>query len=329
MRTGKYRVYHRIVRDCDQSGPGGEALLIELNSVTKSYDGITAVDGISFATEKGKIFGLIGPNGAGKTTIIRMIMNIIAPDTGEISFEGKLLGEEDKDRIGYLPEERGLYKKNTVHEILLYFGRLKNAPDTKLEERIDYWLQYFSLQEWKDRKIEELSKGMAQKIQFISAVAHDPDILFFDEPFSGLDPVSTDQLREAISSLASQGKTILFSTHIMDQAEKICSDILLIDHGQQILYGPVKEIKDRFGKRTVSIEFTGDASFVRGLPQVERLIEYPQFLEISLTADADADSLLCELAGRISIRKFEVSSPSLHNIFVSLITTAQKEAAVS
>ncbi|MGM0431188.1 MAG: ABC transporter ATP-binding protein [Spirochaetota bacterium] len=293
--------------------------MVELQNIVKHYGKIPAVDGISFTAEKGKIFGLLGPNGAGKTTTIRMIMNIIAPDEGTILFDGRPMREQDKDRIGYLPEERGLYKKMKVGELLLYLGRLKGKEDSELLENIDRWLDYFELSKWKFNKVEELSKGMSQKIQFIASVAHDPQIVFFDEPFSGLDPVSTDMLRETISDLARQEKTVLFSTHIMEQAEKICDTIFLINAGKKVVAGPLDEVKDQFGRRSVIVEFSGDGSFIHTLPQVEKVITYPRYIEIALVDGADPDALLTQLAGNISIRKFEIVAPSLHNIFISLV----------
>ncbi len=223
--------------------------MIELQQVTKHYGSVAAVDGLSFRGEKGKITGIIGPNGAGKTTTIRMIMNIIAPDSGSILFDGRPLADEDMEQIGYLPEERGLYRKEKVHDLLLYLGRLKGKDTETLNKAIDYWLEQFDLLEWKERKVEELSKGMAQKVQFISSVIHDPAIVFLDEPFSGLDPVSTDRMREVIMNLSRNGKTILFSTHIMEQAEKICDTILLMNRGKALLYGPVQEVRKQAGKQ--------------------------------------------------------------------------------
>ncbi len=293
--------------------------MITLQQITKEYGKVKAVDELSFEVPQGEIFGLIGPNGAGKTTTIRMIMNIIAPDKGKILFNGKQIVEEDKDRIGYLPEERGLYKKTKVNELLLYLGRLKGKDDDFLQKNIDYWLDRFQLTPWKESKVEKLSKGMSQKIQFIASIVHDPEILILDEPFSGLDPVSTDLLRESIGEIAKSGKTIIFSTHIMEQAEKICNKILLLNKGKAVVYGPLSEIKDQFGKRSVVVEFIGDGSFIKELPQVEKVIEYPQYMEIALTEKGDADTLLKALIEQVSIRKFEIVAPSLHNIFISLI----------
>ncbi|MDC7244621.1 MAG: ATP-binding cassette domain-containing protein [Sphaerochaetaceae bacterium] len=293
--------------------------MISLEKVTKEYGSTKAVEDLSFNAPEGGIFGLIGPNGAGKTTTIRMIMNIIEPDQGSILFDGEPLVEKDKDRIGYLPEERGIYKKSKVNDLLIYLGRLKGRSDDFLQNNIDLWLDRFQLSRWKDSKIEELSKGMTQKIQFIASVVHDPDILILDEPFSGLDPVSTDLLRESIARIAKSGKTILFSTHIMEQAERICNQIVLLNKGKAVVNGPLNKIKDEFGTRSVVVDFTGDGSFIKNLPQVEKVIEYPQYIEIALKDGADTDELLKQLIQYVSIRRFEIVAPSLHNIFVSLI----------
>ncbi len=293
--------------------------MIELRNVTKRFETVQAVGGISFTAEEGQIFGLLGPNGAGKSTTIRMIMNILAPDTGEILFSGRPIREEDKDRIGYLPEERGLYKKVKVGDMLAYFGALKGAEPARIRENIEYWLRKFDMTEWKDRKIMELSKGMGQKIQFIASIVHDPTYIFFDEPFSGLDPVSSDLLRQTIQELGERGKTILFSTHIMEQAEKICSKILLMNKGKEVISGTMESVKDRYGTRSVVIEFDGDGGFISGLPFVKHCITYPRYMEVELADDESPDRLLAALVNRISIRRFEIMSPSLHKIFIDLV----------
>ena len=293
--------------------------MIEVKEVRKTFGSVAAVDGISFTAQRGEIFGLIGPNGAGKSTTIRMIMNILAPDGGQITFEGTALTEQDKDRIGYLPEERGLYRKVKVNEMLMYLGELKGASKEVLQKNIDTWLDRFDLVAWKNRPISELSKGMSQKVQFIASVAHDPDVLFFDEPFAGLDPVSSDLLRESVVDLSRAGKTVLFSTHIMEQAERLCNRIFLINKGKQVVYGSLDEIKEAHGTRTVTVEFDGDGSFIRDLPGVASASRYPRWIELELEDGVDPDSILEKLVGKISIRRFEVMAPSLHNIFVSLV----------
>ena len=293
--------------------------MIELREIRKTFGSTVAVDSVSFSARPGGVFGLIGPNGAGKSTTIRMIMNILRPDSGEILFDGRPIREEDKARIGYLPEERGLYRKVAVNEMLMYLARLKGADPARAQRNIDAWLERFGLLEWKSRKIEELSKGMSQKVQFIAAVAHDPAILFFDEPFSGLDPVSSDLLRDTIVELGRQGRMILLSTHIMDHAERICSQIVLINRGREVVSGPVSAVKERYGRRSVAVEFDGDGSFMAKLPGVRSVHAFPRYSELELADGATADDVLAGLVGRVSVRRFEVAVPSLHAIFVDLV----------
>jgi ABC-2 type transport system ATP-binding protein len=303
--------------------------LVELRNVKKYFGEVKAVDGVSFSARPGEILGLLGPNGAGKTTIIRMIMNILAPDEGEVLFENRKIREEDKNRIGYLPEERGLYKKVKVSDMLLYLSSLKNCNIKSARERLDGWLDRFDLAGWKDDPIENLSKGMAQKIQFIAAVLHDPDFIFLDEPFAGLDPVSTDTLRDNITGLGKQGKTVLFSTHNMDLAERICEKIFIINSGKELLSGRLDEIKSKFGKNTVAIEFDGNIDFLTGSPLVSDIIKYPRWVEVELSSGSTSDELLKTCAGRVSIKRFEVVVPSLHKIFVNQLGQAEKNSRES
>jgi len=293
--------------------------MIELQSISKSFGQVKAVDKISFTTREGEIFGLLGPNGAGKSTTIKMIMNILTPDSGSILFNGSPLRESDKDRIGYLPEERGLYRKVKINQMLLYLASLKNADGSAVEKRLDKWLARFDLSEWKTRTPEALSKGMAQKVQFIASVLHDPEFLFLDEPFSGLDPVSTDVLREAVLELGSRGTTILFSTHNMEVAEKICSRILVIDHGCEVISGSVADIKSRYGHNTVAVEFDGVIDFSSLAGMVRNVSRFPRWVEVELLEGASPQALLKCLVGQVSVRRFEVVSPSLHKIFVELV----------
>jgi ABC-2 type transport system ATP-binding protein len=293
--------------------------MIELRSVSKSFGQVSAVREVSFATKEGEIFGLLGPNGAGKSTTIKMIMNILAPDTGEILFNGKHISEEDKDRIGYLPEERGLYRKVKINEMLLYLASLKNADMSAAAKRLDQWLARFDLSEWKTRTPDSLSKGMAQKVQFIASILHDPEFIFLDEPFAGLDPVSTDVLREAVLELGGQGKTILFSTHNMEVAEKICSRILVIDHGREVISGSLAEIKSRYGHNTVVAEFDGTLDMNALSALVKDVQRYPRWVEIELAAGASPQDLLKVLVGQVAVRRFELVSPSLHKIFVEIV----------
>jgi ABC-2 type transport system ATP-binding protein len=293
--------------------------VIELRSVSKSYGPVKAVDGISFATREGEIFGLLGPNGAGKSTTIKMIVNILIPDTGSILFNGNPIQEADKDRIGYLPEERGLYRKVKINEMLLYLASLKNAEGPAVDKRLDEWLRRFNLLEWKTCTPEALSKGMAQKVQFIASVLHDPEFLFLDEPFSGLDPVSTDVLREAVLELGSRGTTILFSTHNMEVAEKICSRLIVIDHGREVISGSLADIKSRYGHNTVAVEFDGTIDFASLSRMVRNVSRFPRWVEIELVEGASPQALLQVLVGQVSVRRFEVVSPSLHKIFVEMV----------
>lgn len=293
--------------------------MLSVEQVTKRYANVVAVDGISFESRQGEIFGLIGPNGAGKSTTIRMIMNIIAPDSGRIRFNGAPLQASDKARIGYLPEERGLYRKAKVGEVLEYLAALKGAPSAKAREAIDAWLKRFGIEEWKNRKVSELSKGMAQKAQFIGAVAHNPSIVLFDEPFSGLDPVAQDELLAAMVELKNRGATVLFSTHIMEHAEKICERIFLIDKGRQVVYGTTAQIKADYGRNAVQLEFDGSGDFVKGLPFVATVTAYPRWIEVELAEGADPDELFRAVAGRLKVRRFETVAPSLHKIFTRLV----------
>ncbi|MCA1951116.1 MAG: ATP-binding cassette domain-containing protein [Treponema sp.] len=300
--------------------------MIEVQNVTKSFDTLRAVDSISFSVRPGEIFGLIGPNGAGKSTTIRMIMNIIAPDSGTILFNGKPLSESDKNLIGYLPEERGLYKKMKVKDLLLFLAEIKEADRSMTAQRIENWLLRFGLQDWKNRKIEELSKGMAQKVQFIGTIIHDPPVLLFDEPFSGLDPISQNLMLEVFLELKNAGKTIIFSTHIMDHAERICERILLINKGKSVLSGSLSDIKSRFGTNTVQIEFDGDGSFIEKLPYIKTARTFPRWTEVELSDPDMVNNLYQDLAGKIRVRRFELIEPSLHSIFVRLVGHTDEEA---
>jgi len=301
--------------------------VLEAREVRKSYGDLRAVDGLSFSARPGEIFGLIGPNGAGKSTTIRMAMNIIAPDSGDILINGRRLAEEDKAVVGYLPEERGLYRKIKVSEMLLYVASLKGMSPQAAVDSMNTWLKRFDILDWKERKIDELSKGMAQKVQFIATVIHRPQLVLFDEPFSGLDPLSQDILLEAMLELKAAGVTVLFSTHIMEHAEKICERILLVNHGREIVSGALAEVKSRHGRNAVQIEFDGDASFIDKLPCVESVRRFPRWIEAQLRPGADSDELYRALAGRLKVRRFEVVAPSLHKIFISLVgdTSAETE----
>lgn len=286
---------------------------VEVSHVSKSFNGQSVVKDISFDITQGEIFGLIGPNGAGKTTIIRMLLDIMRPDSGDIKILGSGRPEETKDLIGYLPEERGLYRRLTVMDSLLYLGALKNYQSKK---KVVELLERMEMLQHKDKKLSELSKGMQQKIQLIAAICHDPHLIILDEPFSGLDPVNMKLVKEMILDLGKEGKTILISTHMMDQVERMCGRIFMIHKGEGVLYGGVGEIKSRFGKNTVFLEFEGE---LKKIPGVKKSNLSGNYAELILEDWADTQEVLKTIAGDVRISRFEVSSPSLDEIFIKVV----------
>ena len=292
-----------------------------VDKVTKSFGDFTAVSELSLEVRAGRIYGLLGPNGAGKTTTIRMIVNITAPDSGEIKVFGRKITPELQDRIGYLPEERGLYKKMKIGEQLRFFAELKNIKTKEADRRVDQWLERLKLTEWKNKKSMELSKGMQQKIQFITAVLHDPDLLILDEPFSGLDPVNVELLKESVLELKAAGKTIIFSTHQMEVAEQICDDICLINRSRKVLEGRIRDVKKGFSRHAVLLRIEGGEDVLNDPSLVARIKHHADQIEVLLAAGANAQMLLKRLidAGAI-ISKFEMSEPSLNDIFIAKVT---------
>ena len=291
-----------------------------LDRVTKSFDEFIAVNELSLVVRSGRIFGLIGPNGAGKTTTIRMITGITIPDSGRIELFGRPMSRLLQDRIGYLPEERGLYKKMKVGEQLRFFGELKNMSGRAADSAIDRWLEKVKLTEWKGKKASELSKGMQQKIQFIAAVMHDPDLLILDEPFSGLDPVNVELLKDLVLELKRAGRTIIFSTHQMEVAERICDDICLINRSRKVLDGSIREVKRSFGRNAVAIRIEGSNGALDDPTLVAKVERHSDELEVLLAEGADAQELLRRLvAGRASVTKFELVEPSLNDIFIAKV----------
>ena len=286
---------------------------VRVLNLSKSFNGQNVVRDISFDISKGEVFGLIGPNGAGKTTIIRMLLDIIRPDSGEIRILDDRLSEKTKDQIGYLPEERGLYKKLTVFETLTYLGALKEIDSKK---RATFLLEKMGMLQHKDKKISELSKGMQQKIQIIAAIIHDPDFIILDEPFSGLDPVNMKLVKDLIMELGKEGKTILISTHMMDQVERMCSRIFMIHKGEGVLYGKIDEIKSRYGKNTVLLEFEGELKNIQG---VKKMNNSGNYAELILEPGADPTEVLKKLAEMVRVNKFELSMPSLNEIFIQVV----------
>jgi ABC-2 type transport system ATP-binding protein len=291
---------------------------LQLRGITKRYGDMTAVDALDLTVPKGCIYGMIGPNGAGKTTTIRMIMNIIAPDAGEILIDGLPTGDGFKNRVGYLPEERGLYKAMTLREVILYMGELKRVPRRELERRMEPWLERMDLLEYKRQKVQALSKGMQQKLQFITTLIHNPDIIILDELFSGLDPLNVELIKNILLELKHEGRTILFSTHVMEQAEKLCDFICMIHRGRKVLDGSLAEIKNVYAHDSIQLEIDGDGSFLQSLPGVIRVMPFTNYFEITAAEGTDPNSLLTAIAYHVPVRRFERVAPSLYNIFIRL-----------
>jgi len=289
---------------------------VEVGNVSKTYGSRKVVNGVSFTIRPGEIFGLIGPNGAGKTTTIRMMMDIIKPDSGTIKILGEALKEEAKDHIGYLPEERGLYKKTTVLDILIYLAQLKGIEPQYSLNRAEQLLERVAMSPHKHKKIEELSKGMGQLIQFLATIIHDPELIILDEPFAGLDPVNTELLKEIIQELKEQGKAIILSTHQMSQVEELCDRIMMINKGKNVLYGSLTDIKSEFSNNSVFVEYGGELSELEGV--IGRR-QHAKYLELFLNDDTEADDILRQLVSQgVKVNRFEVATPALNEIFIQV-----------
>lgn len=310
--------------------------MLKLSNVTKAYADKIAVKNLSLELRRGEIFGLLGPNGAGKTSTIRMICGITYPDTGSIEFLGKPMSAELQSKIGYLPEERGLYKKMTVGDTLLYFAELKGLTRAEAKARIEQWTTRFEVQTWLKKKVEELSKGMQQKVQFISVVLHEPELLILDEPFSGLDPINSELIMDVIMELRKAGKTILFSTHRMEQVEKLCDSIALINNGENVLSGKVRDIKRAYGKNHLLLDFEGSDDFIESLVakgNVEICDRSPKSVELKLLNGATPKDILSSVSSIADITRFELAEPSLKDIFIMRVgetsaATSEKPLAV-
>ncbi len=296
-----------------------------LNSLQKSFGEVRAVNNLSVTVPQASVYGFLGPNGAGKTTTLRMIMNIICPDSGQIRIFGNSSVEQAKARIGYMPEERGLYRKMTVAKVLAFFGAIKGLTGNELSGRVTKWLRHVELTDWASKKVEELSRGMHQKLQFAVTAINEPELLILDEPFAGLDPLNTDLLKTIMLEMRDEGKTIIFSTHVMHEAEKLCDSILLINKGQAILDDSLANIKSRRSSNIVSAELEGDTDFVEKLPIVKVVESDGHNFEITLAGDTDTQQLLKVLVERLRVRRFEVKVPSLHEIFIDLVGTSNVE----
>ncbi len=291
---------------------------LEVRHLSKRFGDVKAVDDASFAIPEGSIFGLIGRNGAGKTTTIRVMMNIYLPDAGEIILRGNKIDQGFRDISGYLPEERGLYKKMKVLDLLLFYAEIKGATGRAVKEKAMEYLERFSLGDRKDAKIEDLSKGNQQKVQFIATILHDPEFIILDEPFAGLDPVNTNILKEIILQLRRIGKVIIFSTHLMDFAENMCDHIAMIDDGRIILNGSLTELKARFGQRNVSLKHDGDISFLSGHPIVDSITDFGHATGIKVKSPTQTQELLKILVEKgIVVRNFDTNEISLQEIFIA------------
>lgn len=304
---------------------------IFLDSVVKSYGAVRAVRGLSLSVPAGSVYGFLGPNGSGKTTSIRMMVHILVPDEGEVRIQGQPAGDHVKDKIGYLPEERGLYPKMKVSELLEFFAALKNVPSHSARARARHWLERLNLSAWANKQVNELSKGMQQKVQFIVAVIADPPILILDEFSSGLDPINANELKDVLLELRQQGKTILFSTHRMEEAERLCDHVCLIDHGAKVLDGDLDAIRAAAGKSTLRIESRGDRALLRQAPGVASVADYGNYAELRLTPEAQSPAAVAQivrfLAPQLEITGFELQVPSLNQIFIDTIAGAAATAA--
>lgn len=291
--------------------------MIQVENLFKHYAQVKAVDGLSFTVERGELFGLLGPNGAGKTTTIRMMMDIIKPDRGSIQLLGQTVTEASKSRVGYLPEERGLYQNYRLLECLTYLGALKGMPRKDARRRASSLLDRANLGDYASRKVKELSKGMTQKAQFLAAIVHDPDLLIMDEPFQGLDPINTDLLKTILLEEQARGKTIILSTHNMNQVEEMCNRILLINQGRAVLYGSLDEIKNRYAEHAVLLKCDGLPETLSGVLRVE---QHNRAYELVLEPDASPQAILRQLVeAEITVEHFEVATPPLEEIFISAV----------
>jgi len=289
---------------------------VDIEHVTKVFGSTRAVDDLSLAVPEGSVYGFIGPNGSGKTTTLRMILNIFFADSGSIRVFGEPLHDATTDVIGYLPEERGLYKKMKVGDLLQFYGELKNARNVASE--VDRWLERLDLAEWKNRQVEALSKGMSQKVQFIAAVVARPKLLILDEPFSGLDPVNAEVLRQAILDLRKSGTTVIFSTHDMNVAEKMCDFIFMIFKGRKVLDGTLADIQNQYGSDTLRVRCADSNGTLHSLPGVERVSDFGQMQELRLRTGQDPHEVVQRLVASTRVTSFEVTTPSLHDIFVRI-----------
>ncbi len=298
--------------------------LLTLRGVTKSFGSIDAVKELDLSVEGGCIYGLLGPNGAGKTTTIRMIMDILAPDRGEITILGKPNSSSIRDRVGYLPEERGLYRKMKVEPLLYFLAELKGVKKTIAKERINNWLERFDLSAWGGKKVEELSRGMQQKLQFIVTLLHSPQLAILDEPFTGLDPLNINLVKEVMLEEKKKGVSIILSTHLMEQAEKLCDQICLINEGRKVLDGNLNGIKASYGKNMIVLEYEGQADFLQDRGIVENFDDYGRYVEVRPSVGVNPQEILRRATKEVIISKFELVEPSLNEIFIKTVQRGER-----
>jgi len=290
--------------------------IIALDNITKTFGTHCAVDNLSLEVPMGSIYGFIGPNGSGKTTTLRMIMNILYPDRGKILLFGEQQIGSCLNRLGYLPEERGLYRKMKVKELISFYGELKHV--SKPSKVADYWLEKFDLTKWADKKVESLSKGMSQKVQFIITIINRPEIIILDEPFSGLDPVNAEIIRNVILEIRNEGSTIVFSTHDMAVAERMCDYIFMINKGKKVLDGTLDSIQKSYGQDTIRVQLEGGVKILEGISGIENINDFGQVQEIRINSLADSQEILSKIMAKTKVMKFEIASPSLNDIFIRI-----------
>ncbi len=299
--------------------------IIELDGVSKTFGSVKAVNDLQLSVPKGSIYGFIGPNGSGKTTTIRMIMKIMYPDRGSIRINGREHDSRRLQNVGYLPEDRGLYKKMKLGELLQFHGELNEGVD--LKNRIDYWLDRLDLKAYKEKKVETLSKGMRQKLQFIATILHQPEIVILDEPFGGLDPVNADLMKDVILELQQKGATIIFSTHDMSVAERMCDYIFMIYKGKKVLDGTLNEIQDQYGNDTIRIQSDLGAAALEGIKGIESVNNFGKIQEVRVSSGADPQTILADLLKQTRIMRFEITKPSLNDIFIRIASPERKEVS--
>ncbi|MFN0121720.1 MAG: ABC transporter ATP-binding protein [Blastocatellia bacterium] len=300
---------------------------VTIDGISKSYGDFTAVNNLSLVIPRGSIFGLLGPNGAGKSTTIRMLVNITMPDSGAISLFGQKMTSKLQERVGYLPEDRGLYKKMKVGEQLEFFAELKGLTKTQARPLVDQWLERVSLSDWKNKRWDELSKGMQQKVQFVSTILHNPELVILDEPFSGLDPINAELLKEIVQELRRRNCTIIFSTHQMEQAEQLCDQICLINRGRKVLEGSVREVRRGFGRQSIALDGENFDGLLDNSPLIQNIQRTPHRIEVTLRDDASAQDLLRSLVnGGAALTHFEMVEPTLHEIFIESVRRSEAAA---